>query len=263
MLPFESNRAVGRNLVTGVEFEDDEDEEEELFSRVGDPRIQFIDELSRDMWFKKSSIILIRDKSAQILLSSLNQHFSYYLCGKVVSLSEGEIISGIYCSAKSSTVLLNIVGTVSDHNANKCAKLILDAHPGLVVVFDSYSSSSIVADGEEDISNYIRVLQTTTVSNEISPIHSRMAKSLEIGTVVDGLTAAIMCQAEYQNIPAISCFTVNHAAFSIRAAKAFESVWKLVKDCVGDSNLPLPEKELYVKARLADSYLLKTEALYT
>lgn len=255
MLPFETNRAFGRNLFAGVGFEDDESSE---LLDVGDPVI-IIDNIEREENSPQyGNFLIIRDKLGQILISSLVKHLDYTVCGRI-ELPGGEKISDIYRSPRSGATLIDMKGIIPDHYSNKCAKLIIDLCPNLVLVFDSYTSSGLVADGEEDISNYLRIIQSTFTPDGFSLI----VKPLDIGSVVDGLTAAIMCQAEYSKTPAISCFTVRHAAFSIRAAKAFECVWKLVQHCVGDLTLSLPDKDLYVQARNTDQYILKTEALYT
>lgn len=92
-------------------------------------------------------------------------------------------------------------------------------------------------------------------------------KSLPIGHVLTGPTAALLCycQARRKQISAVVFLALRQTAYTVQAAKSFERIWPcLVEVCAEDScDIPLPSLQDYQRGVRNDVFVLNTNNLYT
>jgi len=252
MIPITSSRSVGRNR-----FDDDSDDEIEIFEQN-----TFIENISMKLDnFSLTSnpklLLIINNTIASAAGRKIISHFSMNSIGWIEgSKKYGQVLA----NENLEIVVVVIKSDIPEPISYKISNTLVQMEPRMTVILDGYNASKVQRDSLNN--SNIRYLQTSCVPEESSP-KSLGVSHLDIGAVVCGLSAAVISQCEVRKLPAVICFSIREAAYTLSAAKSFEVIWPIIRKCLDDMSLPLPDSDDYMLVKRSDPFLINTENLYT
>eukprot|EP01041_Mallomonas_annulata_P012874 gene12874-27150_t len=201
-------------------------------------------------------IVVIIDGVASAAGSILMNYFSMSLCGRFEGIS-GKNYANIYTSPDENRMVIQILNTLPGNTSFQLAGQIGSFGSPLTVILDAVSSSSIRSNSLSSES-LLRALQTKAVQSDISPILHGVQR-LGIGTVVSGLSAALLSYYEIRDIPAVVFLAIREPAYTIESSRSFETIWPLLQQYFEDNKLPLPTRSDYLATLKSDRFLMNTE----
>jgi hypothetical protein len=217
------------------------------------------------MQFKSCTFVL--DEIASSVVDAAVSS-GYVQVGAVTLLYNGrkeECVTKIYSKVDDSidstaVCLIYKCGNVPDTMQSKWAQLLLsytDCKSCLVL-----SGLPTAAYNSDMALGGLRVLFSSVVKEDIMSLFDNCTP-LEVGNVISGSAAAIICQCEYSSIEAVACVSLRGSSYTYEAAKMFEQITDQVSKYLGVEQLSLSGNNvLHNKMVKADLFLSRTENMY-
>jgi len=265
MITATTNRVSGRNI---FDFSlDDGDISEEGYDRNNikienedKVMINFIDKTAAGNSWRANLLFLVVDDIAKGVEVSIINQLNLQLYATIVTATTRKC-ADLYSDVKKEYIVICNIELKSENLYSSFINSVVTlCEPSLCVMLDGYSISSICSQHDFDLGT-ISVLKTEAATPEHFADTS-LFSYLDVGLIVTGLTASILCYCEARNIAAVCYFSIRETCFTISAAKAFERIWPNIQKHFGNRSIKVPGKSLYNIALRADKFMSVSENLY-
>jgi hypothetical protein len=220
---------------------------------------------TEDLKFAKITFVL--DDIARNIVNAAIET-GYELIGTVILTHDdsngnkrSQCVSKIYSkSSASSSCLIHQCGDIPEYIQSSWARLLI-SHPECKSCL-ILSGLPIAAYNSDMSLGGLRVLFTTSAQAEAREKFAS-CMPLEIGNILSGCTASVVCECEYNFLEAVVCVSLKGLSYSQEAAEMFGNISEQVKDYLAVESLSLSGKNsLHSKMIKSDQFLSRTENMY-